>query len=224
MLSEDDHKRIDDAIQAVERKTSGDIYCIVAHEASNYREVPLAWGAIVALLLPPLALVAGVSPSALTEKMEGWRIAQTAFQSHEIVVALSIYALIQALWFAASTLIVSLPFIRRLATPHFLKRHRVLSLARQHFVSTGLHLSAGQPHVLIFLALMERRVEILAGADVHRMAGDQVWNDASAAIAGAMRSGDPTAGIVRAIEIAGAPLIEHFPATRQEQPQGVAEI
>lgn len=224
MLSQDDHKRIDDAIQAIERRTSGDIYCIVAREASNYREVPLAWGIAISLLIPPLAFVAGLSPAVLTEKIEGWHIAQAAFQSHEIALALSIYALVQALLFAVVTLVVSIPAVRRWATPHFLKRHRALSLARQHFVSTGLHLAPGQPHVLVFLALMERRVEILADADVHRKVGDHAWNDASAAITGAMHGGDPTSGIVRAIEIAGAPLIEHFPATRQEQPQGVAEI
>jgi putative membrane protein len=224
MLSEDDHKRIDAAIRAVEQRTSGDIYCIVAHEASNYREVPLAWGTIIAFLVPPLALIAGISPTALIEKVEGWHVAQTTFQSHELVLALSLYTLVQAVLFAVATLIVSIPAARRSATPHFLKRHRVLSLARQHFVSTGLHLANGQPHVLIFLALAERRVEIVAGADVHRQAGEKAWSDASDAIAAAMRGGDPTSGIVRAIEIAGAPLIEHFPATRQEQPQGMAEI
>jgi uncharacterized membrane protein len=56
------------------------------------------------------------------------------------------------------------------------------------------------------------------------MAGERAWNEASAAIAAAMRRGDPASGIVRAIEIAGAPLIEHFPATRREQAQSVAEI
>jgi putative membrane protein len=224
VLSEDDHKRIDAAIQSVERKTWGDIYCIVAHEASNYREVPLAWGAAIALLVPPFALVVGVSPDRLSAMVGSWRIAQASYQPHEIVLVLSIYALAQAVLFAATTLLVSIPAVRRLATPHFLKRHRALNLARQHFVSTGLHLAPGQPHVLVFLALMERRVEILAGADVHRMAGDRAWNEASAAIASAMKRGDPSSGIVRAIEIAGAPLIEHFPATRQEQPQGVAEI
>ena len=224
MLSEDDHKRIDAAIQAIERKTSGDIYCIVAHEASNYREVPLALGIGVALALPPLALIAGVSPTTLAESLEGWRIAQAAFQSHEIVFAITMYALLQAALFAIATLVVSIPSVRRLVTPGFLKRHRTLNLARQHFVSTGLHLASGQPQVLIFLSMMERRVEILAAPDVHRMAGDNTWSDANAAITSAMPGGDPTSGIVRAIEIAGAPLIEHFPATRQEQAQGMAEI
>src|ERR1041384_3252960 len=38
MLSPADHERISAAIGEIEKRTSGDIYCIVAHEASNYRE------------------------------------------------------------------------------------------------------------------------------------------------------------------------------------------
>jgi len=224
MLSDEDHKRIDDAIRRVEQKTAGDIYCLMAHEASNYREVPLAWAAVIALLVPPLAIVAGVSPVALTDAVEGWRIDQAAFQTQELALALSLYALIQAVLFAAIALIVSIPVVRRLATPSFLKRHRTQQLARQHFISTGLHLAKGQPHVLIFVAAAERRVEILADADVHKVAAETTWANASAAIASAMQRGDPASGIVDAIGIAGAPLIEHFPATRREQPEGMAEI
>src|SRR5579859_5198730 len=78
MLSESDHKRIGAAIEATEAKTSGDIYCIVAQEASNYREVPLAWAAIAALVVPPLALAAGLSPSSLLRAIEGWSTVQAS--------------------------------------------------------------------------------------------------------------------------------------------------
>ena len=39
-------KRIADAITEAENKTSGEIFCVLAHEVSRYREVPLAWAAI----------------------------------------------------------------------------------------------------------------------------------------------------------------------------------
>jgi putative membrane protein len=225
MLNESDHRAIAAAIDAVEQKTSGDIYCIVSQEASNYREVPLAWAAIVALLLPPLVLLAGASPRFLAHPLSDWQIAEVSSRAHELVFALSMYALIQAILFAATALIVSIPAVRRLVTPHFLKRHRTLQLAQQHFVSAGMHLATGQPHVLIFLALHDRRVEVLADAAVHKVAGEQPWKDASAAVIQGMKSADPTTGIVRAIEIAGAPLVEHFPAKgRAHTESGFAEV
>jgi putative membrane protein len=222
MLTTEDHVRIDAAIDAVEKKTSGDIYCLVAHEASHYREVPLAWAAIVSLLAPALALTAGLRTDPVIKLFEGWSAAGV---SREFAFALLIWTLAQALLFALSALVISIPPVRRIATPGFLKRHRVLSLARQHFVSSGLHLARGQPHVLIFLALAERRVEILADDAVHKVAGDTVWREATTALTDAMRRPDPTAGIIRAVEIAGQPLIDHFPATRAEQPrEGLAEL
>jgi putative membrane protein len=224
MLTADDHKQIADAIHTVEQKTAGDIYCIVAHESSQYREVPLAWGAALALIIPPLALLAGLAPGFFSDPLSSWSIASTAAQARELSYALSFYALAQGILFAAVALTASIPAVRRAVTPGFLKRHRTAQLARQHFVSSGLHLGHGQPHVLIYLSLMERRVEVLADEAVHRAAGEGVWKDASEAVTAGMR-GDPTVGIVRAIEIAGASLIKHFPATRRDQAaEGVAEI
>ncbi len=224
MLTDADHKQIAEAIHAVEQKTAGDIYCIVAHESSQYREVPLAWGAITALIVPPLALLIGLAPAFFAHPLTNWSIASIAGQSRELSYALSFYALTQGILFAGVALIVSIPAVRRAVTPGFLKRHRTAQLARQHFISSGLHLGPNQPHVLIFLSLMERRVEILAEEALHRAAGEGPWKDASAAVSTGMR-GDPTAGLVRAIEIAGAPLIQHFPATRRDQAaDGVAEI
>ena len=48
MLTQSDHERIAAAITEAESKTSGEIFCVLAHEVSRYREVPLAWAAIAA--------------------------------------------------------------------------------------------------------------------------------------------------------------------------------
>jgi putative membrane protein len=52
MISPADRERITAAIAAAETKTSGEIFCVVAHRASEYRLVPVAWAAAVALLVP----------------------------------------------------------------------------------------------------------------------------------------------------------------------------
>ena len=221
MLTREDHERIAAAIDKIESQTSGDIYCLVAHEASNYREVPLAWAAIVVTLLSALFLATGRSFVPYLADLEGWSAVPAQDVSHWLL----LWTLMQAAVFAVTALLVSISPIRRLLTPHFLKRHRVGRLARQHFISTGLHLESHQPHVLIFLALAERIVEIVAGPGVHKLAGEKVWQEARDAVVSGMRAPDPTAGLVHAIEIAGAPLIAHFPATRPlPHREGVAEV
>ena len=50
-------KRIAEAITEAESKTSGEIFCVLAHEVSHYREVPLVWAAVAAFVLPPLCVL-----------------------------------------------------------------------------------------------------------------------------------------------------------------------
>src|SRR6266511_2463931 len=52
MISQLDRERIAEAIRAAEAKTSGEIFCVIARHASDYRLVPLAWAAAVALVVP----------------------------------------------------------------------------------------------------------------------------------------------------------------------------
>src|SRR5215469_13082532 len=52
MISPADKARIAEAIRAAEAKTSGEIFCVIARHASDYRLVPLAWAAAIALVVP----------------------------------------------------------------------------------------------------------------------------------------------------------------------------
>src|SRR6476659_2361696 len=52
MISDADRERIAAAIRAAEANTSGEIFCVIARHASDYRLVPLAWAAAIALAVP----------------------------------------------------------------------------------------------------------------------------------------------------------------------------
>jgi uncharacterized membrane protein len=65
---------------------------------------------------------------------------------------------------------------------------------------------------LIFIALVDRQVQILADQALHEKCGEGVWVRAAEAVRAAMKAGeDPTSGIVGAVEICGVALREHFP-------------
>ena len=57
MISQSDKTRVADAIRAAEVRTAGEIFCVIAKHSSDYRLVPIAWAATLALLIP-LPLVA----------------------------------------------------------------------------------------------------------------------------------------------------------------------
>lgn len=213
MLGSEDRKRIADAVAAAEDKTDGEITCVLAREVSNYREVPLGWAALAALGLPPLAALAGLQRLALADIFTSWTDESVRAVEGLIVRALTSYALLQAAIFVVVALVGSLPAIRRAITPGALKRHRVHMVARHHFAASGYRLGHGVPHILIFASLADRRVELVAHKAIHDAVGQQVWDEAVAAVSEGMKAGHPADGFIRAVKLCGEAMAKHFPAT-----------
>jgi putative membrane protein len=213
MLTEDDHRRIEAAVTAAEQGSTGDIFCVLAGEVSSYREIPIAWGAAAALLLPPAVLAVSLGPLLAAITGGGWTAAEAGALQSDLAAALTGYAVAQICLFGVVALIASLPPVRRALTPRFLKRHRVKKAAFHHFAAAHSHAKDSETGVLIFVALVERQVEILADAAIHAKVGDAVWTAAAAAVQAGMKDPDPTSGIEKAIAICGEALRAHFPAT-----------
>src|SRR5580704_6358434 len=211
LLNTEDHDRITAAVASAEDGTGGDIFCVLAGEVSSYREVPIAWGAAAALIVPPVVMALALGPALAAITAGDWTAAQASAVPNQVAFALTGYGIAQLLLFGIVTLLTSMAPIRRLLTPRFLKRHRVKKAAYHHFVAAHSHVKESETGVLIFVALIERQVEILADAAIHTQCGDAVWARAAAAIQQGMKAPDPTAGIERAIAICGAALKTHFP-------------
>ena len=211
MLSQSDHERIAAAISQAEEKTSGEIFCVLTHEVSRYREIPLAWAAMAALVAPPLLVLTGLHRLAMLDIYSSWTDDSVRGVEQLILRALSGYTLLQAGIFVGVALIAAIPSVRRLLTPRFLKRHRVRQLARHHFAASGARLSHAEPHILIYASLNDRQVELVAHRAIHEAVGAGPWNAAVAAVTDGMKTGKSADGFVQAIEICGKELAMHFP-------------
>jgi putative membrane protein len=186
MISDADKAKINDAIRAAESKTSGELYCVLAQNAGGYRLVPIAWAAALALLVPwPL-------------------IASTAWSATTVYV-------IQLVVFGASALGLSQPGIRFHIVPGRTKRERAHAAAMRQFWAHGMHKTQKRTGVLIFAAVAERYVEIIADAGINAKVSQDVWDAAVAALVSAIKAGRPGDGFVAAIEQCGAVLVQHFP-------------
>jgi putative membrane protein len=213
MLNAMDQSRIEAAVTRAEADTSGEIVCVLAREVSHYPEVALAWAAVVSLALPALVLSLGVHPLVAAADPGIWMAAQAGALEGELTVALGIYALVQAGLFIVTFLVMEIPAVRRALTPAILKRHKVERAAKTQFAAIAARAAGSETGVLIFVALEDRQVQILADRALHQKADEAAWKAAAAAIGAAMKAGaDPTAGIVQAVDICGAVLRAHFPA------------
>jgi putative membrane protein len=213
MLNALDQDRIASAVTKAETGTSGEIVCVLAAEVSHYPEVALGWAAIAALVLPPLALVLGAHPLAMAADAGFWMVAQAGALEGEMVLGLALYALLQTAIFILVFLILEIPAVRRLATPAGLKKRKVERAAHQQFAAISARAAGSETGVLIFVAVDDRQVAVLAEKALHGKADETAWKAAADAIGAAMKAGhDPTSGIVQAVEICGDALRAHFPS------------
>jgi putative membrane protein len=208
MLSQADQERVSAAVAKAEAATSGELICVLTEEVSGYPEVPLAWSAAAAILLPPVALALGLRPDRIAPEIWGWTAAHGGEALGRVLTA---YTLLQIAVLAVFAGLLAIPSVRRRLTPRGLKAARVREAAERSFAGARLHLAPGQPAVMIFAALAERRIEVLADETIHAKVGPAAWDHAVAQALAAIRADGPAAGLVRAVEVCGETLASHFP-------------
>ena len=202
MISQADNQRIAAAIRAAEAKTSGEIYCVIAHACGGYHLVPIAWAALIAFAVPWPLIHFTRWPAGL------------------------IY-LVQLATFIAVALLLSLPMIRFRIVPKRRLHGRAHVVAMQQFLAQGIHLTEKRTGVLIFASAAERYAEIVADSGINTKVTPDAWAGAVAALVGAIKTGRPGDGFVAAIELCGAELARNFPPgdlNPNELPDRVVEI
>ncbi len=203
--------RIADAIAAAEATTSGEIFCVLARQVSSYRDISLGWAAAAALLLPLGLIPFGFDPAWIPGLGDGWQAAHLSSTDVIVGQSLAAYALIQSAVFLTAFLLTSIPGVRRMITPRSVRRARVRRAAMEQFLAHGLHVTQARTGVLIFAALSDHQVEVVADEGIYSKVDHAVWADAVEALAKGMKQGDPAVGFEVAIGLCGAVLAEHFP-------------
>lgn len=202
LLDEAGQQRVAAAIAAAEAGTSGEIVCVVAARASDYRTLPLVWASLAGFALPwPLIHLLGLEATAIYR-------AQLA-----TVIVLAV--------------ILSLANWRFALVPGFVKRRRARLAAREQFFAQGLHRTRRRTGLLIYVAEAERYAEIIADDGLAGVADETFWRDRMAALAQALRERRAAEGLVACIEACAPRLAEAAPRAaddRNELPNRVVML
>jgi putative membrane protein len=202
MISDADKARVTEAIRQAEAKTAGEIFCVIARASSDYRLVPIAWAALLALLVPFPLIYFTYWPA-------------------------SVIYIIQVGVFIAAAIALSQPAIRFHLVPRRSKHDRAHTTAMRQFLAQGMNRTLQRTGVLIFASAAERYVEIVADAGINAKVAPEVWDRAVEMLVSAIKDGRPADGFVAAIEQCGAVLAEYFPpgAIKQNQlPDKLVEL
>jgi putative membrane protein len=208
LFSQDEHARIAAAITQAETRTSGEIFAIVTDKRPRYGKVALAAAALCAFALPLIAVLLGFDPQTLIPYDGGWR---SGVEQVDLLRTIEAYAALQAAIFLAVLALMRWTPLGLVLAPRGVKRDRVHREALRQFLAKGLHVTAERTGVLLYVSLAEHQAEVIADEGIYAKVAPDIWGEAVAALVDGIKSGRRADGFVRAIELAGEVLAQHFP-------------
>ncbi|MGD2063200.1 MAG: TPM domain-containing protein [Nitrospirota bacterium] len=176
------------AVASAEAATSGEIVVAVVPASDAYPRAELL-AALSAGIPIALALTLATGPDTV------WRFLPVA----ALCVLLSLTAVRR--W----------PLLRRLFISSPVCREEVRQRAVQAFHEHRLYQTRDATGVLLFLSLLEHRVELLADTGIDALVAEGTWDGVVGDLTAAMRAGDYVNGVVRAVERIGEILAAHAP-------------
>lgn len=187
LLTDDVRTALARAVAAAEAVSSIEVVVAVRGRSAPYRTTALVAGALVAFVALAFTLFAPI-PFSL------WSI---------LLDPLAVGALV-------AIVVGRLPTLVRAATPRGVQEEAVLRAARATFLEKEVHRTRGRTGILVYVSLLERRVELVADVGVRDGAPPSVFAACEAAFAAAVQRGDGPA-LARAIADLGTACASTLP-------------
>ena len=201
-FSDDDLRKIHDAVQAAERRTQGEIVPMVVPSSARYREVGHVAGLAAAL----------IALTVLLTLEHGW--GQYAWQEHHPGWIVLSVVLAYALGYWAGTL----PACIRFFTTNERMAFKVRRRAELAFYEHGLHKTREGTGILIMASLLERRVQVLADKAINERVPPGTWDNLVQEMVQGIKDGRAAEAFCQAITRCGDLLAQHCPAGPGDNP------
>jgi len=167
ILSEAELDRITEAIRQAELKTSAEIVTVITSRAGAYTGHVLLAGAVM-LFVASVAYLTFIGPIGEFLRRFFW-----SFETRHALWALLV---VQAAVFILTYVLLSAwPGLKRLLVSRKDQLEKVRRRAASEFFHHHISSTKGGTGVLIFVALFERRVELLVDSGIARVIPQQTW-------------------------------------------------
>ena len=192
LINEQQQAKVQHAIGQAEKNTDAELVTVLAGESDDYYFIPTMWAALVSLVTPAVLLQTNL-----------W-LSQTDI------------LWIQLIEFMALALVFRWQPLKHLLVPKRVKHARAALVAKQQFLSQGLHHTRGETGLLIFVSEAERYVEILADRGINNLVPDGAWDNILQQLLGQIKANNTETGLIDAIQACGDLLAEHVPSTHDQ--------
>ena len=155
----------------------------------------------------------------------GWRLGVVAAAA--TLVGLELFApgapwwallSLQGMALASAHAVARIPSVRRTLLPAHLVETRIGERARRCFREQGLTRTRGRTGILLFVALLERRVVVLADEGIHRVLDpDERWEQVVDLVLAGLRAGRGVEGLEAGVRRCGEILARHVPIVPERE-------
>jgi putative membrane protein len=194
-FTDEERERIRQAVQQAERGTTGEIVPMIVPSSARYREAGYRTGLILGWLV--LAVLLTVEPAWVTW---GWHAGNAGWLLLAVLLA-----------YMAGEWLGTRPTVIRLVTSRERMAYKVQLRAQQAFYQHGLQQTTGRTGILIFISLLEHRVQVLADAGINDRVPAGTWEAVVGGIVEGIKGGKPTDAICAAIARCGKLLADMCP-------------
>ncbi len=201
LFSDPDRVTIETAIAAAERGTRGQIVPVVASVSGRYDRAEDLFGMMFALLC-----LAGAWLTLQDTSAVAWSGTQTTVLGLPAVGAIVVAGFVCGAWLAGRVTVLRLPFIARAEMQAEVER-----AAQAAFHNHNVRKTSAASGVLIYVSLYEQMVRVIGDDAVAERVSPEQWQAICQAVVDGMQRGAPAAGLVEALERAGALLATVLP-------------
>jgi len=191
-LTKTEKKKIEEAVVAAEKRTSGEFVTVIARNSDSYFTFPIMWAALVCLVLPVVFM-----------------FVLWLFQIH--LVEIKMILEIQLFTFIVLYLVFQIPSVKMSLVPRYLKKNRARQLAREQFFLRGVGSTKDHSGVLFFVSLAEHCVEIIADKGINDKVDKDAWQQIVDEFIGNVRGGQMCLGFTTAVEKCADLMAKHYP-------------
>lgn len=207
LLNADQQISISAAVKKAESCTSGEISTALIAESSDYAFFELRASVIFAVLLYIVQLQFYPALSSFVESL---------YWNSSSWITPMIIGMVSFLGGGVIYFFSNIPVIDRIIIPGNVMKAKVRNRALRHFTESGVYTTAEGTGILIFISLMERRVEILADRGISEKIPEEEWTVIVSELTKSLSDNELTAGLISAVESCGLKLKNHFPISEDD--------
>jgi len=201
-LSSEDKKRISAAVAKAESKTSGEIGTAIIPESYDYAIQELLFAVAAGFIYFAVILF-------FHSNIESWL--SSMFWDYSDIYLTAFYGFSTFIVITLVYLLANLPIVDRMICSKSLMACKVHERALRHFVESGIYNTVHRTGILIFISVLEQRVELIADSGINELIPQDKWDSIVKHIVAGIKENKPADKLVEAIETCGELLAENFP-------------